>query len=265
MDALTPEALALGLCARLLGVSLVVQSAELLVLRPAWADAGVWSFAVLRDDLRAFPRAVGAGLAPLLGEWGFTVVLALRLVAAVALATTGAPLALPVLVAAQLLVGLRWRGAFNGGSDAITQVVLLGVGVAALWPQSRLVQVGALLHIALQTALSYHVAGVVKLKGARWRSGAALTAFVSDGRYQAPALARRLLSRPALACVAAWAVMAFDTLFPLAFLGPTACHVALGLALVFHVTNVWLFGLNRFLLGWAAAWPAVWYVAAFMT
>ena len=261
---MTPEAAALGLCARLLGLAVVLQSVELLQIRRTFSPGGIWTWEVLQDDLRAFPAPLRALLGPLLRPFGFTVVVGLRLVAAALLAATATPAALPVLLAAQVLVGLRWRGAFNGGSDAMTLVVLLGLCVAAVAPEIPLVQRGALLHIALQAALSYFVAGVVKLRGRRWRDGTALFEFVRCARYQVPATAQRWLARRPVAVAASWSVMLFDTAFPLALLHPTACHVALALALLFHLANVWLFGLNRFLFAWASAWPAVWYAAALL-
>lgn len=261
---MTAEAAALDLCARLLGVAVALQSVELLQLRAAWSPVGIWTWAVLQDDLRGFPAPARSLLAPLLRPFGFTCVVALRLAAAVLLVAAAAPAALPILLAAQVLIGVRWRGAFNGGSDAMTLVVLLGLCVAALAPDVLLVQRGALLHIALQAALSYFVAGVVKLRGRRWRDGTALFEFVRCTRYQAPAAAQRWLARRPVAVAASWAVMLFDTGFPLALLHPTACHVVLALALLFHLANVWLFGLNRFLFAWAAAWPAVWYASVLL-
>ncbi len=264
MVAVSPEAAALDLCARLLGVALALQSVELLQLRPAWSAGGIWTWDVLQDDQRGFPAPVRGLLAPLLRPFGFTCVVVLRLAAAVLLAAAPTPAVLPVLLAAQVLIGLRWRGAFNGGSDAMTLVVLLGLCVAALAPNVPLVQRGALLHIALQAALSYFIAGVVKLRGRRWRDGTALFEFVRCTRYQAPAAAQRFLARRPVAVAASWGVMLFDTGFPLGLLHPVACHAVLALALLFHLANVWLFGLNRFLFAWAAAWPAVWYASALL-
>lgn len=264
MSAVSPEAAALALCARLLGVAVALQSVELLMIRRAWTPGGVWTWEVLRDDLRGFAVPVRGLLAPLLRPAGFTAVVGLRLAAATLLAATASPAALPVLLVAQVLIGLRWRGAFNGGSDAMTLVVLLGLCVAAVAPGVELLQRGALLHIALQAALSYFIAGVVKLRGRRWRDGTALYEFVRCARYQAPVAAQRWLARRPVAVAASWGVMLFDTGFPLALLHPTACHVVLALALLFHLANVWLFGLNRFLFAWAAAWPAVWYAAALL-
>jgi hypothetical protein len=257
----SPEGVVLELSARLVGLACALQALELLALRPAWGPDGVFSYAVLRDDLRALPGPLRPLLARLLDAPGFGRVLQLRLVAALVALGTAHPSALPVLLVTHVLVSLRWRGAFNGGSDAMTLVVLLGLVVASAAPDEPLVTRGALLYIALQAALSYFIAGVVKLKGARWRSGAVLSEIAAAERYQAPALARALLARPAVARAAAWAVMLFDTAFPLALTGPRLALVFIAAALGFHLLNAWLFGLNRFLLAWASAWPAVAYAA----
>jgi hypothetical protein len=258
---MSPETLVLDVTARLVGLACALQALELLALRPAWGPDGVFAFAVLRDDLRALPAPLRPLLGRLLDAPGFGVVLRVRLLAALITLATAHPAALPVLLLTQVLVSLRWRGAFNGGSDAMTLVVLLGLNAAALSPALAR---GALLYIALQAALSYFIAGVVKLRGPRWRSGEILTEIAAAERYQAPALAARLLARPAVARTAAWAVMLFDTCFPLALLGPRVALVFVAAALVFHLLNTWLFGLNRFLLAWAAAWPAVIYAGALL-
>jgi len=261
---MSPEALVLDVTSRLVGLACALQGLELLALRPAWGRGGVFCFSILQDDLRALPAPLRPLLARLLDAPGFEVVLRVRLLAALIALGTAHPATLPVLLVTQVLVSLRWRGAFNGGSDAMTLVVLLGLNAAALSPASSTLARGALLYIALQAVLSYFIAGVVKLRGPRWRSGAVLTEIAAAERYQAPPLATRLLARPAVARTAAWTVMLFDTCFPVALLGPRLALVFVGAALVFHLLNTWLFGLNRFLFSWAAAWPAVLYAAALL-
>jgi hypothetical protein len=206
--------------------------------RPGAPD-GVFAFAVLRDDLRALPAPLRPLLGRLLDAPGFGVVLRVRLLAALITLATAHPAALPVLLLTQVLVSLRWRGAFNGGSDAMTLVVLLGLNAAALSPALAR---GALLYIALQAALSYFIAGVVKLRGPPVAVGRDPHGDRRGRTLSGPRpLAARLLARPAVARTAAWAVMLFDTCFPLALLGPRVALVFVAAALVFHLLNTWLF------------------------
>jgi hypothetical protein len=58
---------------------------------------------------------------------------------------------------------------------------------------------------------------------------------------------------------ASWAVMIFECLFPLALVNTQSCLAFMSVAILFHLSNFYLFGLNRFLLSWAAAYPALLY------
>ena len=71
----------------------------------------------------------------------------------------------------------------------------------------------------------------------------------------------RALSRPALGRAAGWLVLGFECGFPVALASPTGCVVWLAFGAGFHVVNAIVFGLDRFLWAWLAAYPAlVWLV-----
>jgi len=77
-----------------------------------------------------------------------------------------------------LLTSLRFRGVFNGGSDAMTLSVLLAL---AFFPKNM-----AAYSIAIQVGISYCIAGWVKLKEPAWIQGRALKLFLSSERYSVP-------------------------------------------------------------------------------
>ena len=56
---------------------------------------------------------------------------------------------------------------------------------------------------------------------------------------------------------ASWAVIGFEVLFPLALLNQTLLIAALTCAAAFHIANACLFGLNRFVWFWLAAYPSI--------
>jgi hypothetical protein len=147
---------------------------------------------------------------------------------------------------------VRFRGTFNGGSDAMLLVVLLGLAIA----RSGVPAVG-LGYIAAQLVLSYVLAGVAKLREPRWRDGSALAALVALPSYGVPPALIGFLTRPAIARTAGYALLAFELGFPIALVDPTACRVLLVLAALFHLGNAIVFGLDRFLWAWLAAFPAV--------
>jgi uncharacterized protein YhhL (DUF1145 family) len=62
---------------------------------------------------------------------------------------------------------------------------------------------------------------------------------------------------PRLLRAMAWGVILLELAFPLALLDARLLWAALSLAALFHLANALLFGLNRFLWTWLAAYPAL--------
>lgn len=228
---------------------IVVGTLELLALQRAFADDGIWRWSTLQPEL--------GWLRTVLAYRPFLAVLGVRLACAVLLlAGVRGPVSL-VLWVTTVLVNVRFRGTFNGGSDLMTMVVLTGLVVADLGHRSPVLVNGALLYVAAQVMLSYFVAGVVKLANPAWRGGTAVREILARADFNVPAAVQRPLRRRGGAVVLSWCVMAFECAFPVAFTSVPAVVVFAAIAVTFHVSNVVAFGLNRFLLAWASAWPAV--------
>ena len=112
----------------LLGWSLVLQSLEYLRI-PALDRVNDW--ALLRLEIPSRPAGVRALLDALLTPGRYRALIALRLLLALWLMVGGLGLlGAAVLFALALLLLLRWRGAFNGGSDFMTLVGLSGLLIA---------------------------------------------------------------------------------------------------------------------------------------
>jgi hypothetical protein len=186
--------------------------------------------------------------------------LLLRVVAVVVLVVQGSSLALVLfLFISHVLMLLRWRGAFNGGSDFMTLIVLTGMLIAQCMAQAGDPELGwraGLWYISLQTVTSYFMSGWVKLLQPQWRSGEALVVFLNGAIY-GPLPGCHLLSRPLLARAAAWAFIVWECCFPLAFIGPFPALFFCATAVVFHFLVFWFFGLNRFFWAWLATFPAI--------
>lgn len=196
--------------------------------------------------------------------FGCAMVFGLRLVLCGALGfvppvSSAAALVHGLLLATSMLLVARLRGPLCGGSDAMWFQVQVGLLLASLagW-HPALARVG-LGWIAAQSVLSYLLAGMVKLRNANWRSGEALRQLLaSDGPYVIWAPARRLAGDAGICAVLAWAVIAFELLFPLVLVVPVDWRWAWLLAgLVFHAGNAVLLGLNRFAWAWATTYPAL--------
>jgi hypothetical protein len=246
---------------RLIAIAVLLQTLELWQIRRVAADDGVWPWPLVRRDLDVFPRPLRRALDLVLAYRAFPALLAVRLVAAVALFVAPHVTAAAVLLVSTMLLALRWRGSVNGGSDFMTLVVLTAVTVATAVPDRPMITVGALFYIALQTCNSYVIAGLVKLKAASWRHGTALPAFLSTAVLDNRAPRRLLLRHPLLARAAGWSVIALECSVPVALLDPALCSAVTATLLVFHVANIYVFGLNRFLWAWAATYPALFYVS----
>lgn len=239
----------------ILALSLIVQTLEFIVLRKSFSEKGIWRWSEIRREhsyLRFFDWV--------LKDNSFLVLLWLRLAFSVLLLFQFSFPVVFFLFVSNLLITNRFRGTFNGGSDYMTAIVLSALSVGAFF-QTEKVLTGVLWYIALQAMLSYFLAGLVKIRMADWRSGAALRAFLNAPNYNAPLVIRQLVQNKTIALSASWTVMAGQILFPIFVFLPETTGAAIALAFLFHLNNVWLFGLNRFLLAWSATYPAVYFVA----
>ena len=110
----------------LLAVSMLLQTLEYLRIRHAFSLTGLWAWPVQRADIPT--GAVQKLLDLLFADRAMLGHLLLRLPVLLWLAWHGSDLALALfLFVSHVLMLIRWRGAFNGGSDFMTLVVLTGL------------------------------------------------------------------------------------------------------------------------------------------
>ena len=242
----------------LFALSLSIQTLEYLRMGSATADHNFWSWQLQRADIPN--AAVRVVLDVLFKPMAHRLHLCLRLLAAVVLAVLGSSLPLMVfLFAGNLLILIRWRGAFNGGSDFMTLVVLTGLlmaqAVQALG-DAHLAWQACFWYIAIQAITSYFMSGAVKLLRREWRNGSAMTIFLNAAVY-GPLSPRHLLRQPWLALLGSWSFIVWEILFPFSLLGPALAFVFCTVAAVFHFLVFWFFGLNRFFWAWLCAFPAI--------
>jgi hypothetical protein len=161
-----------------------------------------------------------------------------------------------LLVVVSLRLIQRFDGPYNGGSDRLRLLVLFMLWVCRLAP-IPIVQRGALGYLAAQVALSYAMAGWAKLANGHWRRGEALRDVFAYSVYPVSEALRGWAGRPRLLFVLSWTVMLFEALFPLSLAHETTLQIALATALLFHLGNACVFGLNRFLWIWLAGYPSL--------
>ncbi|MGE0763756.1 MAG: hypothetical protein AB7N80_10805, partial [Bdellovibrionales bacterium] len=172
--------------------------------------------------------------------------LTVRLLAAVGALFWPDPALIALMLVGTWLVAWRWRGTLNGGSDVMTFHILAAWLVATIWPE---LQHGCVFYIAVQMALSYVVAGLVKIRNPDWRSGRALAVFLQRvGRTVSPPVC----------LILSWSLIAFELLFPLSVIAPVP---VVALAIAFHLANTYILNLNRFFFVWLAGYPSVFLVS----
>lgn len=253
---------ALLFVARVIGVALLLQTVELWQLRAVAAEDGVWRWSIVRRDFDVFPGVVRAVCDRVLSQRGFTGLLLARGLCAATLMMQPTFVPTLFLLLSTLLISLRWRGSFNGGSDFMSLIVLSALSIATFDPQRTVLTRAALWYVAIHACNSYFLAGLVKLRTPNWRSGRALPGFLATTVYGRSPVAHVLVSHRWLSITASWFVIGLECAFPLALLRPDACLVLTALAFGFHLVNVYVFGLNRFLFVWAATYPALLWCSA---
>jgi hypothetical protein len=249
----------------LFALSLLIQTLEYLRMGKYTSDDAFWSWQLQRADIPNAPmRAV---LDVLFKPKVHQLHLVLRLLAAVVLAFQGATLPLiGFLFVGNLLILVRWRGAFNGGSDFFTLVVLTGLLISQVVGAFGHVQLGwqaGFWYIAIQAVTSYFMSGAVKMLRPEWRNGAALTIFLNGAIY-GPLSATHPLRNKWLAMLGSWGFIVWEILFPLSLFDPRLAIVFCAVAAFFHFLVFWFFGLNRFFWAWLCSFPAtIWCSAQF--
>mgnify|MGYP006290633001 FL=1 len=237
-----------------------MQCLEYLRTQHMTATDGVWAWSVQQADIPPSNPGIRAFLNKIYSPAWHATHLWLRLYVVLYMGFMGVSLgAVMFLFASTLLILIRWRGAFNGGSDFLTLVVLTGLLIEEVgrvfWAPALAVRAG-LWYVTIHAISSYFVSGWVKLLRPEWRSGRAMTIFLNGGVY-GPLPQNSLLRNPRVAQWGSWAFTLWEGFFPLALLHPLLALLFCAVAALFHGLVFWFFGLNRFFWAWMASFPAI--------
>jgi hypothetical protein len=187
--------------------------------------------------------------------FGARLLLAVLMIAG-SVAGVGSAVAETLLLLTSAIILKRCDGPYNGGSDRLAVLMLFCLLLTNTLPQLRWREL-ALGYLAAQLTLSYAMAGWVKIVNPDWRNGRALNDVFAFSAYPVSENLRALSLRPRLLFYASWGVMLFELAFPLSLFDAGLLHVALAIAVLFHISNALLFGLNRFVWVWIAAYPSL--------
>jgi hypothetical protein len=178
------------------------------------------------------------------------------LLAVLMIAGIGSAIAEALLLLTSAITLKRCDGPYNGGSDRLAILMLFCLLLATSVPQQRWREL-AMGYLAAQLTLSYAMAGWVKIVNPDWRNGRALNDVFAFSAYPVNENLRALALHPRRLFYASWGVMLFELAFPLSLFDARLLHVTLAIAALFHISNALLFGLNRFVWVWIAAYPSL--------
>ena len=245
----------------LCALSLMIQTFEFLRLQSATTAQGLWSWTIQKGDVAHASAPLRKLFDFLYQDRSHHLHLLLRAGAAASLFAGSSPASVSLLFISNILMLIRWRGAFNGGSDFMTLIVLTGLLVAQL--ASPIVGPvtawkAGLWYVSIHAMSSYFISGAIKLFSREWRNGTALPYFLDGGLY-GPLKPHSLLRNRAVAMLCSWGFIVWECCFPLAMAGPLWAMVCCGIAAVFHFLVFRFFGLNRFFWAWLSSFPAIIY------
>lgn len=246
---------------KLIALATIFQTIEFIQIRATFSDQGVWRWATLREEFKIFSRPSQILFNFVFSYKNFLLLLVIRLACGVLLLFDSSLIVLLILLFSTILICLRWRGVFNGGSDYMSVLVLTSLTVVSLDPDSDKIMLGVIWYLSIQLCSSYFIAGIVKLQKANWRNGTALSGFISSTIYRDNLLTQAIAKSSGGSKILAWIIMLFELMSPITLFNQTFCIVYLLFAFAFHLANFYVFGLNRFIFTWISCYPALIYVS----
>lgn len=251
----------------LCALSLLIQTLEFFRLQPALQETGIWTWSRQRKELSHSPLWMQRLADYVYQDRIHHLHLLLRAAAATTLFFGISLLSSLFLFISTIIILIRWRGAFNGGSDFMTLVVLSGLlisQIAAPLIGAPMAYRAGLWFITIQAVSSYFISGSVKLFDVHWRNGTALPFFLS-GAIFGPLREDSIYKKRWFAIAACWSFILWECTFPLALAGPVWAMLWCGIAALFHFLVFWHFGLNRFFWAWLCTFPAIIYCSTLLS
>ncbi|MES2769489.1 MAG: hypothetical protein V4596_10125 [Bdellovibrionota bacterium] len=251
----------LELITRLISFAVFLQGLEIILIRHAWAKNGPWDWEILRKE---YSPKFQKYLSVFFDEKYFLILICIQISVAAINVFTAQLLGNGVLLFTTVLIAVRFRGTFNGGSDYMTTLILLAVFIAGFCPDDSIGQLACFAYIGIQTILSYFIAGLTKLKEKSWRNGRAIKQFLLYSNYPVDTNTKALVKKPLFALMASVIILLFECTFPLVLLDKRICLIYLCIGFLFHLENFFVLGLNRFVFAWLAAYPALYYLSDYI-
>lgn len=239
-----------SLTAQCLASVMILQSLELIVLCLKKDFFSIWSFENLKEDLK---------FKFLFSNTSFRVTILLQLMTAIFALFYSDSFLFGFLFITHLLICMRFRGTFNGGSDMMTFVLLTGVFISLAGTTEKIQKLG-LIYITIHTVYSYFKAGLAKVIRSEWRRGEALPIFLNRSVFpEIRKFSQWINKSHLLKMIFAWGVILFELIALTLPFFTDYTQVYFITAVIFHAIVFVSFGFNRFFWIWLCAWPCILY------
>lgn len=248
-----------------MGALAIVMSLEHLATRDRFADDGLLSWKISKLYVQT-GKVFSPVIKRLVKPPYFQYLLFGRIATAVALVVLAvfgqiSILLLVVLFVTNIALTYRFLGGLTG-TFQVSMITLPALIIAVWFPAGSVARDAAIVFIAAQIVLSYFVAGFSKLISREWQDGTALGSIFSTEMYGNSSVYRLLTRFPRLQVIGAWIVIGFEVGFPIVLLGNEYITLfVLGIGVLFHAFNAAFMGLNNFLIGFPATYPAIIYTS----
>ncbi|WAC57496.1 hypothetical protein [Gordonia sp. SL306] len=249
------------LISRLIFVGLVIESFQIVYLREAFGQHGIFSRSHLQllTAAVAWHQRVGATLGGA-GAVGTAAILQLGAATVVIAVGTGTVPGIAAALVCLVTAGyIRMRRQIGGsGAEQLTFIALVTFAIVMVAGGGETARVMGDVFIGAQIVLAYLAAGAAKAFSSTWRRGGAMSGILSTECYGLPLMNGILRAHPGLDRFLGWTVIVWELGFLAILFAPPP--VALGILIsgaAFHVMCAFLMGLNRFTWAFCGCYPAV--------
>jgi hypothetical protein len=168
--------------------------------------------------------------------------------------------ALFTTLAISLFITYLIQAPFNGGADYIGTQNNFFILLFYLFKNFPHFQKTCLTYIAVNLVLSYVASGFYKVKSNEWQSGEILNKISHSSNFNPPKFLKMIYAQSNISRVLTYIVLCFEISSFFALNSKLTIYY-LSFGLLFHLTNFFYMGLNRFFFAFLAGYPAVYFLA----
>ena len=252
----------------LLAVQVIISTAELIRIYPAYRDEGLFSWKVQRSSRSLSVKVKKYRLDVLCKYPNVLVLLALRILSGIAIPVLiylnySLVIPLAVITFTNLIFQVR-NNQSNDGSDQMATICFIAVMLAAII-NTELSWSIALIFIAAQSSLAYGISGILKMTKKEWHNGESVLRVLKTSSYGNKKGLEWALDYHWLAKAFGMLVIYGDTLLAFSFaLPPYVCGGVLIFGVCLHIGIGRVMGLNTFLWSYVSTYPAIFYVSTLL-